>query len=113
MPRTVAVVYTPDYSASLQKLAFHTPVWLVETPENRAAAEEAWHAAVEWPHISVTLFRPEEEWRSLLAQIAIERPVDGVEVIGCALTNEARDALAVAGFQRVEETADGFRARKS
>jgi len=113
MPRTVAIVFSRDYSEKLDNLAFHTPVWMVETPENRAAAEEAWRRAVEWPHIHVTLFRAREEWNSLLAQIAIEHALDSIDVIGAPLTGNAREALAEAGFQRVEETAEGFRARKS
>jgi len=106
----VAIVFAPDFSGRLRNLAFHTPVWMVETPENRAAAEDAWRAGVEWPHIAVTLFRPQEEWRALLAQIALEHPLDSVDVIGSALTNPARKALLDAGFDRIDETAEGFRA---
>ena len=109
----VAIVFAPDFSGRLQKLAFHTPVWIVETPENRAAAQEAWMRAVEWPHIAVTLFRSNQELHALLAQIAIEHPVDSIEVIGSGLTEGARAALTDAGFQRMDETAEGFRAKKS
>jgi len=109
----VAIIFAPDFSERLHQLAFHTPVWMVETPANRAAAQEAWMRSVEWPHINVTLFRQNEEWRALLAQIAIEYPLDGVDVIGSKLTNAAREALADAGFQRIDETEEGFRARKS
>ena len=41
MSRTVAIVFDENYSSQLEKTAFHTPVWLIDTPENRAAAEEA------------------------------------------------------------------------
>jgi len=47
MPRSVAIVFAEDYSSQLEKLAFHTPVWLIDTPENRTAAEEAWRTAVQ------------------------------------------------------------------
>jgi hypothetical protein len=109
----VAIVLAPDFSGRLQKLAFHTPVWLVETPENRAAAEQEWMRTVEWPHIDVTLFRSEHDWRTLFAQVALHHDVDHVEIIGSPLTDAAREALTGAGFQRVDETAEGFRARKS
>jgi hypothetical protein len=108
----VAVVFTPDFSERLEKLAFHTPVWLIETPENRAAAQSVWLHAVEWPHMRVTLFRPREEWRTLLAQIAIEHAVDHLDVTGTPLTDAAREALQDAGFARIDATAEGFRARK-
>src|SRR5688572_25352565 len=111
MPRSVAIVFSEDYSSPLEKLAFHTPVWMVDTPANRAAAEQAWHEAVEWPHISVTLFRP-VEWDTLLEQIAMHERFDVVEVIGAPLTPAARGALLEARFVRIEETPNGFRARR-
>lgn len=108
----MTVVFHDDYSEKLEKLAFRTPVWIVDTPANRQAAEGAWHAATEWPHISVTLFRF-DDWQTLLNQIALQvRNFAGVDAIGTPLT-PAREALDAAGFTRVDETADGFRARKS
>jgi hypothetical protein len=109
----VAIVFAPDYSERLQRLAFHTPVWIVETPENRAAAEVAWMRAVEWPHISVTVFRANQTLHTLLAQVGLHHDVDSVDVIGSALTETTRAALAEAGFQRFDETTEGFRARKT
>jgi hypothetical protein len=118
MPRSVAIVFEEDFSGQLEKLSFHTPVWLVDTPENRAAAEAAWHKGVEWPHIAVTLFRApaalptREEWRSLVEQITLhERAVEGVDVFGAALSAIAHAVLVEAGFGRFEETPGGFRAR--
>jgi hypothetical protein len=118
MARTVAIVFAEDFSAQLEKVSFHTPVWLVDTPENRSAAEIAWQRAIEWPHISVTLFRSSTEvdrddWRALLDQIAMEkRSVDAIEVFGAALTIPARAAFGDAGYQRFEETQNGFRVRR-
>jgi hypothetical protein len=109
--RLVAVVFTEDYSKELEKISFHTPVWMTDTPANRAAAEEAWRTAIEWPHISVTLFRP-LDWAPLLEQISLHERFDVVEAIGTPLTPAARTALGEAGFVRIEETATGFRARK-
>ncbi|HEX6083074.1 MAG TPA: hypothetical protein VF266_01020 [Thermoanaerobaculia bacterium] len=111
MPRSVAVVFDPDFSSALEKLAFHTPVWMVDTPENRAAAEEAWRNAIEWPHISVTLFR-DYDWPTLLYQIALNEKFDALEVLGSPLSAEARTALEAAGFVRIHETENGFRARR-
>lgn len=107
------IVFDEDCSAQLEKLAFHSPVWLVDTPANRAAAEQAWHAAIEWPHITVTLFR-RQEWQTLLDQIAFQekRLVDTMEVLGEPLTDAARTALAATGFTRFEDTETGFRARR-
>jgi hypothetical protein len=117
MPRTVAIILTPDYADAVHPIAFRTPVWMVDTPENRAAAEEAWRRATEWPQISVTLFkvRPEarSDWSNLLDQIGLhERSLDAVEVIGTELTLPARAALTAVGIARFEPTAGGFRARR-
>jgi len=111
LPRSVAVVFDPDFSTSLEKVAFHTPVWMIDTPENRAAAEQAWHSAIDWPHISVTLFS-DYDWTTLLYQIALNERFDAVEVIGATLSPEAREALEDAGFVRIGETHHGFRARR-
>ena len=105
----IAIVYTPDYSESLHKLAFRTPVWLIDTPANRSAAEAEWHNAIEWPHIAVTLFRAEDDLKTLLEQIELQHRVTGIEVIGAP---PQPAVLAGAGFTRVDETADGFRARR-
>lgn len=119
MPRNVAIVFSTDYSAQLEKVAFHTPVWLVDTPSNHSAAEQAWHSAAEWPHISVTLFRPpagqptRDDWRTLLAEISIrERNLEGIDVVGSPLTPVARATLVGAGFSKFEETGSGFKAKK-
>ena len=111
MPRSVAVVFAEDFSSQLEKLAFHTPVWMVDTPANRAAAEEAWMQAVEWPHISVTLFRP-LDWEPLLEQIGMQGRFEVVEAIGTGLTPPVREKLEGAGFVRIVETPTGFRARR-
>ena len=106
------VVFADDYSEHLEKLAFRAPVWIVDTSANRQAAEGAWHQAVEWPHLSVTLFRF-DDWPSLIHQISLQiRHFTGFEIIGPALSAEARDAFIAVGFSRFDETAEGFRARR-
>jgi hypothetical protein len=119
MPRNVAIVVDPDYADRLEKLAFHTPVWIVDTPPNRGAAEHAWHTAIEWPHITVTLFRAlgdpptREDWSALLEQIGVvDRAFDVVDVIASPLTPEARAALERHGFEKFDPTESGFRAGK-
>jgi hypothetical protein len=109
----VAIVFAPDFSGRLHQLAFHTPVWIVETPENRAAAEEAWMRRQEWPHIDVTVFDSAQDLPIVLELVDLHHEADSVEVIGIALTERTREAFVEAGFQRIEETAEGIRARKT
>jgi hypothetical protein len=120
MPRNVALIFVPDFSDRLEKTAFHTPVWLADTPANRTAAEDAWRAAVEWPHIHVTLFRPppgtpaRDDWRSLVEQIdrGEKQKVDSLEVVGTPLSLVARAVLIGAGYTKFDETESGFRAKR-
>ena len=57
----------------------------------------------------MTLFRAEDDFKTLLKQIELQKRVDAIEVIGA----EPQPAvLAGAGFTRVDETANGFRARR-
>ena len=117
--RVVTVVFSDDYSDKLQNTAFRSAVWLADTPANHTAAEAAWHAAVEWPQIRVTLFRPpaahptREEWHSLIGQIRLqEGDFATLDVVGSPLTLSARAAFGETGFGRLDETAEGFRARR-
>ncbi|HET7436506.1 MAG TPA: hypothetical protein VFN10_17480 [Thermoanaerobaculia bacterium] len=113
MARSVAIVFVPDAAPVLRKLAFRSPVWLVDTPANRAAAEEVSHDAVEWPHISITMFREDDELHTLLDQISLrEGAVDAIDVVGSSLTPASREVLGAAGFSRVDATSDGLRARR-
>jgi hypothetical protein len=112
----VALVLAPDFRDRLQKLAFRMPVWIVETPENRRAAQEVWRMADEWPQINVTVFHgmpsKREEWLEQLRLIDLHGRMSAIEVIGGEMTLPARAALTELGFTKFEETADGFRARR-
>lgn len=110
MSRRVTIVFERTFGDRLAELVMRMPVWIVESNANRAAAAEAWNRATEWPHISVTLFRPPDDLRHLLSQIGRTKRV---EVIGMTLTDDARDALVAAGFGKIVETSDGFHASMS
>jgi hypothetical protein len=107
MSRRVAIVFDRELGDRLGELAMRMPVWIVESNANRPAVAAAWNRASEWPHISVTVFRPPGDLRLLLTQIGQPQRVD---VIGMRLKDEVRDALMAAGFTKFVETSDGFRA---
>ncbi len=107
MNRRVAIVFDTEFGDRLAALVMRTPVWIVESVINRAAVSEASNRATEWPHISVTVFRPPDDLKHLLSQIGHPRRVD---VIGLPLTDDAREALSAAGFTKIAETSEGFRA---
>jgi hypothetical protein len=112
----VALVLVPDYRESLKKLAFRMPVWILETAENRAAAQEALRAAEEWPQIDVTIFNgapgKREEWAAQVGMIDLHVRISTLEVIGSEMTLPARAALTELGFDRFESTREGFRAKR-
>lgn len=119
MPRSVAIVFDPAFGDRLRPLAFRVPVWLVDTPENRFTAAEVSREAVDWPHISVTIFRPlpaeatPDDWLALFQQVELELgTAEGLDVIGAEALPAARAALEQARFNQLEETAGGFRAKK-
>jgi hypothetical protein len=107
MSRRVAIVFDREFGDRLLTLVMRTPVWIVESAANRSAVAEAMNRATEWPHISVTVFRPADELKHVLSQIGHPQRVD---VMGLPLSDDARDAMREAGFTKVVETNDGFRA---
>jgi hypothetical protein len=107
MSRRVAIVFDAEFGDRLLTLAMRTPVWIVESSANRSAVAEAMNRATEWPHITVTVFRPNDDLKHLLSQIGHPQRVD---VIGLRIHDDVRDAMRDAGFTRVAETPDGFRA---
>jgi len=108
MSRRVAIVFDREFGDRLGELAMRMPVWIVESNTNRSAVADAWNRASEWPHISVTVFRPPGDLRLLLTQIGQPQRVD---VIGMRLKEEVREILTAAGFATIVETSDGFRAK--
>jgi hypothetical protein len=107
MSRRVAIVFDAEFGDRLLTLVMRTPVWIVESGANRTAVAEAMNRATEWPQISVTVFRPTDDLKHLLSQIGHPQRVD---VFGLRLREESRDAMRTAGFTRIVETSDGFRA---
>jgi len=105
MSRRVAIVFDREFGDRLLTLAMRTPVWIVESAANRTAVAEAMNRATEWPHISVTVFRPTDDLKHLLSQIGHLQRVD---VIGLRLDDDLREVMRGAGFTKVVETNDGF-----
>jgi hypothetical protein len=119
MARIVTVVLDREFGDRLEPLAFRNPVWIVESDTNRYAAAMASHKAVDWPQISVTVFKfPAEpttdEWVSLIKQLDIAgpRPFDVVVVMGSELTAAILAAFREVGFDKIEDTAEGVRATR-
>ena len=122
----VAIVMLSDFSAQLAELAQHSHVWIVDTPDNRRAAELLWaDGPYDLTH-GVTTFTvhegesPEDSLVNLLAVIdehhglRAESAADVVlEVRGASLTPTVRLALETLGPFDVHEDAVGFVVRRT
>ncbi|MGH9872858.1 MAG: hypothetical protein ACRD9S_10380 [Pyrinomonadaceae bacterium] len=106
-PYTVTIVVDPEFGDRLYAVAKETPVWIVDTPVNRAAAEVVRAQNSEQCHQSgVTTFQMErnstpEEWcANILGAVDLHHgeyshdpPYAVVEVIGAPLTVRLRQAF--------------------
>jgi hypothetical protein len=125
--RRVFVVLDCDYGSRLAELAQAGPVWIVDTPPNRAAAEGCWAANPDRTHLnSVTTFKfevgssSEEILGNELGTIDLHHgiysaspPYTAIEVIGATLSETVRRRLSEFGFSEFERTSEGFRAVRS
>jgi hypothetical protein len=123
----VVVVVDPEFGSRLRELQAGSPVWVTMSPTNEAIVRSLWASApASTTHLDgITGFRhdarrsPEDQFLAELSTIDLHHgpysakvPYDALRVIGCKLTCGVRDALTECGFQAIEETADGFLARR-
>jgi hypothetical protein len=114
----VAIVLIPDFAAELEGLARRMPVWVVDTPANRAAADRLRRAS---PDLDLTVFRaapgyaPEEICADVLGTVELHHgpysrdpPCGALEVVGAAASPRVREALSAEGFAVVAERPGGF-----
>jgi hypothetical protein len=123
----VALVVDSEYGARLDALSVAMPVWIADTPTNRAAAEALWRRAPESiSHIApgaITTFRvrlsePPSAWAlSVLGEIDLHHgeysqtpAYNALEVIGTEATSDLRKALEEYGLSEFKSRAGGFRA---
>lgn len=123
-PSSVSVVLDRAYGAKLADLARIGPVWIVDTPPNRAAAEDFWVVNPDRNHLNgVTTFKAaagaSEEDILLNEMDTIDlhhgtfssNPAYSVlQVIGARLNETVKNKLSDFGFCQFEITADGFQA---
>lgn len=122
LPPVVAIVVDPAYGGQLADVAARVPVWVADTPENRAAATRLRADTTGAIH-EVTTFRvsPDDGPARWCAEVlpavmdhhagAGPHPRAGVlEIIGTPLDAPLTEALASYGFTRLEPTERGARA---
>jgi hypothetical protein len=121
---TVGIVVDPAFGDRLRALADQMPVWVADTPANRAAAEAYWEKDPGRPPTAgVTIFRvapgaSPEAWCAEVLEIVLEHhgpfshdpPVTVLTIVGAQPVGELRTALTACGFGKVTAAAGGFRA---
>lgn len=119
----VGLVLTTDFGPRLEGLARRMPVWVVDTPANRAVAEMLWgrrDAEFDLTTFQVPADVAAEDWcLSMLHAIdrhhgedAADSPYDSLVVIGAQLNPDIREALVGLGFEAFAPSPQGFRATR-
>jgi hypothetical protein len=122
-PYRVCVVLDRDYGERLSLLVEQSPVWIVDTPLNRAVAQSIWSADTNRSHLEgVTTFKtrddssPEDMLIQELETIDLHHgvysanpPYTVLEVIGTRISDRVKEKFAEFGFDQFEPTSKGFR----
>lgn len=119
----VAVVVAADFASGLAALAQQGPVWVIDTPANRAAVERM---RAETPGRDVTLFTApagssaEAACAEVLGMVELHHgpysrhpPCATVEVFGASASMDVRAALAAEGYAVTVEREGGFVATRT
>jgi len=123
-PQKVGIIVDPEFGERLHALAARMPLWVADTPANRAAAEanrRTHPAAFDGMGVTTIRIDPEEEpaeWAAEVLSLVLEHhgeyaqdpPVSVLEFIGTEPTPALRELLAEYGFSVVQPIAAGFRA---
>jgi hypothetical protein len=123
-PYGVFVVLDGEYGTRLSQLVVKGPIWVLDTPINRAVAQSFWNAFPDRDHLDgITVFTSKNSVsteETLLCEIdtidmhhnaySADPPYTVLEIIGTPLTAKIESELSRYGFDEFLATAEGFRA---
>jgi hypothetical protein len=121
-PYRVVIVLDREYGERLSQLVGQAPVWIVDTPTNRAEAQKIWAADSNRSHLDgVTTFKTKGDSSSEEALIdeldtidehhgiySANPPYTIVEVVGLNISDRLRNKFSQFGFDQFESTSQGF-----
>ncbi len=121
---TVGIVVDAQFGNRIGQLAREMPVWVVDTPVNRAAAEQLWREDPGRTKLEgITTFKvdlsgtPNDWCRDILQDVDLHHgelshdpPYGSVVVIGTGLSVELRAVFESYGFREFSVEGQGFRA---
>jgi hypothetical protein len=120
----VFVVVDGEFGSRLSELVQGGPVWIIDSPANRTAAQKIWTEHPEYSELDgVTVFRPVEGYSredALIYELgtidlhhgahAANPPYTVIEVLGTPVSERIKTELSQFGFNEFRGTAAGFRA---
>lgn len=123
---TVYILFESDFGKSLPVLSSGSPLWLVNSVESWEAAKKIWEEVQSTPalgNVTVMNYVPEISTEERLSNtiedvdlhygtLSSEAPYSELVVIGAQLTDRIRQELLRLGFELIEETPKGFKARR-
>ena len=118
----VFVVLDRDYGERLLELPRSGPVWIVDTPQNRAAAQNLWAVNPNRNHLEgATTFKAGQDCsneETLINELdtidlhhgsySADPPYTVLEVIGVRLSDKLENELSRFGFNQFRATTEGF-----
>jgi hypothetical protein len=121
-PYRVVVVLDREYGERLSQLVGQAPVWIIDTPTNRAEAQKIWAADSNRSHLDgVTTFKTKSDSSSeevLINELdtiddhhgiySANPPYTVVEVIGTSISDRLKSKFSQFGFNQFESTPRGF-----
>jgi hypothetical protein len=114
----IAIVVDPNFRF-LKDIAVEMPVWILETPSNRARAEELWKdVKAGTATFDITTFKsdpsdPIEAALDKIETIELHHPdLTGIEIIGVFATPQLKTSLSAAGYEAFKTVGNRFRADK-
>jgi hypothetical protein len=112
----IDVVVEPDFGGDLFVLARSHPVWIVDTPSNRASIDTIWHTGKDMNLYEVSRCRVENpidrqgNLEMILGMLDDHHDSYGIIVHGLQPDALLEQALQEQGFRVSEATSDGFAA---
>ena len=121
-PYRVGLVLHEDYGDRLTELLARMPLWVVDTPSNREAAQRIWSSRPGQSHLTgLTTFKVASDSSAVERCLGELDTIDlhhgeysaspsysELEVFGLALTEDVRRGFVEEGFAKFEVTDDGF-----
>ena len=123
-PYKIYVVVDREFSEKLAALEAGVPVWIVDTPLNRAVTQRLWDERPKQNHLTgITIFKnwetlsPEDLLISELDTIDLHHgsysadpPYTVLEVFGTQLSEKIKTELSEYGFEEFHQDSESFRA---